>query len=274
MKIILTKNIGFCFGVKRALELSEKSLKKGRKPVYFLGEVIHNERITREIKKRGGKFISNPKEAKSGTLLIRAHGVPPLPSLKNLLIVDATCPLVKKAQAAAQALFRKSYRVIIIGDKRHPEIKGINGHIKNKAIIINNEKEAKELKKLGKIGVVAQTTQDSKKVKEILDILRKKTEELKWIDTLCPQVSLRQKELHYLSKKTDGILVIGSSASANTKKLVEIAGENKRNAWLINSAEELKRLELNKIRVLGVVSGTSTPDFVVKEIIDKLKTLK
>ena len=271
MKIILAKNLGFCFGVKRALGLSEKSLKESKKPVYFLGEVIHNEKITREIKERGGKFISAPKEAKSGTLVIRAHGTPPLPSLKNLLIVDATCPLVKKAQIGAQALLRADYRVIIIGDKKHPEARGILGYVKNKAIVIESEGEAKKLKGLGKIGVVAQTTQDLKKVNKILKILKRKVKELKWLNTLCPQVLFRQKELRQILKKVDGVLIIGSHSSANTSHLAEIAKKSNKLAQWINSPKEIDKKILQDYAVLGVVSGTSTPDWVIEKIVDRLK---
>jgi (E)-4-hydroxy-3-methyl-but-2-enyl pyrophosphate reductase len=307
MRLIIAKNIGFCTGVKRALDISRDSLRGDPKPVYFLGEVIHNEKVIKEIEKKGGKIISNPKMVKSGTLVIRAHGSPPLPPLKNVLIKDATCLLVKRAQEAAKNLLKEGYEVVIIGEKKHPEVIGILGCIKNKAVVVGNEFEAKKIKKSGKIGVIAQTTQNFEKIEKILKILEKKNKKLKWVNTLCPQVSFRQKELSEIVKNTDGVLVIGSPTSANTQNLVNIVEKNKKPVWLVNSAKEINYLahggaryplrgkldsaiakinkfdsaiakinknNFEKISSLGIVSGTSAPDWIVKEIIDKLKNLK
>lgn len=271
MKIIVAKNIGFCTGVRRAIDIAQKSLEKDPKPVYFLGEIIHNERLTKEIEQKGGKIISDPRKARAGTLVIRAHGTPPLPQLKNIFLEDATCPLVTKAQKAAKTLRKEGYEVIIIGEKNHPEVQGIVGNIEGRATVIKDGEEAKKLKLFEKLGVVAQTTQNLNTVNRILDILKNKTKKLKWTNTLCPQVSFRQKELSEIIKKADGVLVIGSPASANTRNLVEIARAVKKPAWLANSAEELNRADFGGISTLGVVSGTSTPDLLVQEIIDKLK---
>jgi (E)-4-hydroxy-3-methyl-but-2-enyl pyrophosphate reductase len=186
---------------------------------------------------------------------------------------------------------------VIIGEKKHPEVKSILGYIKNKGIVVRNESEAKKLKKNGKIGVIAQTTQDFKKIERILKDLKKKTNELKWVNTLCPQVSSRQKELSEIIKKVDGVLVIGSPTSANTQNLVSIVKNSKKSVWLANSAKEInylahggarhslrgkfdsakakiKKGDFKKISSLGIVSGTSAPDWIVKEIIDKLKIME
>ena len=274
MRLIIAKNIGFCTGVKRALAIARDSLEKDPDPVYFLGEVIHNEKVIKEIKEKGGKIISNPKMAKSGTLIIRAHGSPPFPLLKNVLIKDATCPLVKRAQEAAKNLLQEGYKVMIIGEKKHPEVKGILGYIKNKGVVIENESEAKKLKKNRKMGVIAQTTQNFNKIEEILNILNKKTNKLKWVNTLCPQVSSRQRELSEIIKNVDGVLVIGSPTSANTQNLASIVKNNKKPVWLANSAKKIKKENFKKISSLGVVSGTSAPDWIIKEIIEKLEIIR
>jgi (E)-4-hydroxy-3-methyl-but-2-enyl pyrophosphate reductase len=266
MKIIFAKNIGFCTGVKRALDISRDSLLKDRKPIRFLGEIIHNERVINEIKKQRGEIIKNPIDAKNGTLVIRAHGTPPLPKLKGVVVRDATCPLVKRAQDAAKSLLRQGFEVIIIGEKKHPEVEGIQGNIRKKGIVIENESVAKKMKKLGKIGVMAQTTQSLEKAEKIIRILEKKSKSLKWVNTLCPQVIFRQKELSKILKKTDGIMVIGSLTSANTARLAEIARAKTKAVWRINSASKLRKTEFKKISALGVVSGTSAPDWEVEEI--------
>ena len=282
MKVVFAKNIGFCSGVKRAIDIAKISLKKDSKPVQFLGNLVHNEKVVEKLKKEGGKIIPNPKKIKSGTLILRAHGEIFNPSKikEKILIRDAACPLVRRAQNSAKELFDQGYQVIIIGDKNHPEVRGMEGYTKNKAIVIENESQAQRLKKFKKVGVVAQTTQNLNKVKEILNIIKKKTKSFQWIDTLCPEVLSRQKELFQILKKVDGILVIGSRSSANTGRLVEIVKENKTPVWWINSLEKLKKVNFNgrggrwMASTLGVVSGTSTPDWEIKKIKKWLKGVK
>ena len=269
MKLVFAKNIGFCSGVKRAVAIAEKSLKVDPNPIQFLGPLIHNEKVIRRLKKQGGKFISNVKEVKPGTLILRAHGTPSdfqKTKIKNLVIRDATCPLVKKAQLATQGLFENGYQVIIIGDRNHPETKGIKGYINNQAIIVENGKQAETLPKFEKIGVVAQTTQNLNQVDRVLKILRNKTKELKWANTICPEVLIRQKELNQILRKAEGILVIGSRSSANTRRLVKIAKNFKRQVFLVNSLEELRKKGIKDVSSLGVVSGTSAPDDEIKKI--------
>lgn len=266
MKIIFAKNIGFCGGVKRAVDIARKSLEKDPSPVQFLGGVVHNKEVIGEIEEKGGRFVSDPKEAKSGTLVIRAHGAPPFPALKGVLIKDATCPLVKKAQEAAKTLLKEGCRIIIIGEKEHPEVKGIQGHVQNKATVIENESEARKIEKGKKIGVVAQTTQNMEKINKILNILKKKAKEIKFINTVCPEVLSRQKEVTELLPRVEALLVIGSPTSANTNQLVKIAKNAKKQVWLANSVEDLKNANLKGIAVLGVISGTSAPDWVIEKI--------
>jgi 4-hydroxy-3-methylbut-2-enyl diphosphate reductase len=274
MKIIVAKNIGFCSGVKRAIQIAEKSLKEDPKPVQFLGSLVHNEKVIEKFKKKGVRFIKDFKEVKTGTLIIQAHGFPPFLNKNNKLIIrEATCPLVKRVQLIASSLFKKGYKVIIIGDKKHSETKGIKGYTQNKAIIVEDEKQAKKLPKSKKIGVVVQTTQNLDKFNRILEILKKKSKKIKYFNTLCPEVQNRQKEINLILKKVNGILVVGSHSSANTKRLVEIGRKTKKPVWWINSFRELKKKGLKNLSVLGVASGTSTPDWLIKEIIVKLKNL-
>jgi len=274
MKIVFAKHLGFCSGVKRAVSIAEKSLKKDQKPIWFLGNLVHNEKVMEKFKKEGVRFITSPKQAKSGTLIILAHGFPTFSLKANkklLLIRDATCPLVKKVQLLASSLYKKGYQVIIIGDRGHSETRGIKSYTKNRAIIIENENQAKIprfLKKVGdkKIGVVSQTTQNLNKFNHILKILENKAEELKWFNTICPEVTARQKELNKILASCNGILVIGSHSSANTGRLAEMIKKAKKNLWWINSLEELKKINFKNTQYLGVVSGASTPNWEIKKI--------
>jgi len=281
MRVIFAKNIGFCSGVKRTIDIAKISLKKDSEPVQFLGNLVHNEKVMKDLKRKGGKIISSLGQVKPGTLIINAHGLQPShrpPTLetkiaKSVLVRDATCPLVKKAQLAARDLFKNDFQVIIIGDKNHPETKGIKGYAKNRAIIIENEFQAKKLPKFKRIGVVSQTTQNLDKVNQILKILKNKVKEFKWANTICPEVLVRQRELAGILKKANGILVIGSRSSANTNRLVEIVKKSKKPLWWINSLGELKKINLKGISSLGVTSGTSTPDWEIQRIRKYLKNL-
>ena len=271
MKVIFAKHIGFCWGVKRVITIAEKSLKKDPKPIQFLGPLVHNEKVIERLKKLGGKFIppSNLESGiKSGTLILRAHGeiVDLKKTEKKIIIRDTTCPLVKNAQLKAQNLFEDGYQVIIIGDKGHPEVKGIKGRTEGQALVLENESQAKSLPKFKKMGVVSQTTQDLNKVNEILKILKNKAKKFKWVNTVCPEVVFRQKELSKISKKADGILVIGSRSSANTRRLAEIVKETEKPIWWINSLAKLKKINFKDVSSLGVVSGTSAPDWEIKKI--------
>jgi len=293
MKVVFAKNIGFCSGVKRAMIIAEKSLERDPKPVQFLGPLIHNEEIIKELKRRGGKIVSNLKQVKSGTLIIRAHGVSPIlfeKIPKSVLVRDATCPLVKNTQLKALKLFREGYQVVVLGARLHPEVIGIKGYTENKAIVIENKNQIKILPKFNKIGFLAQTTQDVGRFKEILKILKSKAKETKWFNTICPEVMTRQKELNKILKRADGILIIGSRASANTKRLVERVKESKKTTthpphpparsargpliFWVNSLNELKRGKIKKVSALGVVSGTSTPNWEIEKIKKWLKDAK
>ncbi|MFH1714210.1 MAG: 4-hydroxy-3-methylbut-2-enyl diphosphate reductase [Candidatus Nealsonbacteria bacterium] len=267
MKLIFAKNIGFCSGVKRTVMIAEEATKNSKRPVQFLGSLVHNEKVIEKFKKKRVRFIKYLKEAEPGTLIIQAHGIPPFSKkiMDELVIKDATCPLVKRVQLIARDLQDKGFKVVIIGDKKHPESKGIKGYAKNKAIIVENVKQAENLPKFKKIGVVIQTTQNLKKVNKILKILKKKTKEIVFKDTICPEVKIRQEELSLILKKADAVLVIGSKNSANTKELVNIAKEAKKPVWLANSPEELNKDVFN-VPILGITSGTSAPNWEINKI--------
>ncbi len=284
MKIIFAENIGFCSGVKRAISIAEKAIKEDPKPIQFLGNLVHNEKVIEKFKKKGVKFVKDFRKAKEGTLIIQAHGFPPFSGKinKELLIRDATCPLVKNVQLTAALLHKKGYKVIIVGDKNHSETKGINGYVKNKAIIIESENQAEKLNlsRFKKIGVVSQTTQNLSRFNKILKILRSRMPRLgemnkiKSFNTICPEVIVRQKDLANILKKSEGVLIIGSHLSANTKRLVQIVKKFRKQAIWINSLEELKDKKIRKISTLGVISGTSTPDWEIKKIKKYLNSFK
>ncbi len=283
MEIILGKNIGFCFGVKRAYDLSLKIAKQSNKFCFCLGPLVHNESVIEKLQKLGIKTISSLDDIKDNhsgdPLIIPAHGAKPetfsKAKAKGLEIIDATCPLVKKVQEAARELQNNGYNVIIIGDKNHTEVESIQGAIDDKGIVIENMKDIqllnkKSLKNLP-LGVVSQTTQSLENVDKILKELRKISKKIKFSNTLCPFVADRQKEVKKISQKVDLILIIGSSSSANTKRLADIAKGSKKPVYYIENENQLKKEWFCNIKKLGIFSGTSTPDWEIKKIINKIK---
>jgi 4-hydroxy-3-methylbut-2-enyl diphosphate reductase len=278
MEIILVPKIGFCFGVKRAIGISVETFKKKPRPCQVLGPLVHNEFVIEKLRKKGIKFINSLGRAKSGTVIIPAHGEDPkvLEKIKKrgLGLVDATCPLVTKVQNLAKIINNKGHQVIIIGDRNHKEVKSIQAAISGRGIIIPDVKEIPRLKIKGKsVGVLTQTTQNPEKVKNILKKLKNKFKNLKFYNTLCPTVQSYQAEVKKLAPEVDLMLIVGSKNSANTKRLVEIAKEKQRQVHYIENAKELKKGWLLGIKKVGIAGGTSTPDWLIKKVIKKLKSM-
>ncbi|SRR6056297_1947002 len=275
MKILFAKHMGFCSGVRRAIKIAMNSLKNDPKPVQFLGEIVHNELVISEVNKKGGKTISSFDKAEEGTVIIRAHGLPPTKTPENIKLRDTTCPLVEKVQKTAQKFYKEGYQVIIIGDKEHSEVKGIDGYTENSSIIISDIEKAKKLDPPKKAAALIQTTKDHQKAEKIIGILKEKIDDFKWEDTICPEVVSRQKELEKIFEKAEGILVIGSKKSANTSRLIQMAKDKNKKIWWINIKQELVEAlgeeGFGNIETLGVVSGTSSPDCEVEKIKKYLK---
>ncbi len=272
MKIFFAKNIGFCSGVKRAVAITEGALKKDPQPVRFLGELVHNENVLEHFLKKGVRFGKKLPKVKKGTLIIQAHGRPPLPHLPGITVKDATCPLVKRVQLAARDFHQKKYQVIILGDKKHSEVLGIKGYANKKTLVVKDEKEAARLPFIKKAALVVQTTQNQETFNKTLKILKKKIKELNYANTICPEVSARQKEIKDILEKCDAILVIGSRLSANTRRLAEKTESLGKKLIWINSLKELKsQMPQIKCQKLGVISGTSAPDWEIDKIKKYLK---
>lgn len=275
MKIIISKNLGFCFGVRRSVSIARDCLKENKSQVNFLGYIVHNERVIEDFKNNGINFASDLSEVKKGILVTKAHGVSQdildKAEEKGLEIKNTTCPIVREAQKKAEQLYLDGYQVIIIGEKEHPEPQIIKECAGGEAIITENEEEIKKMPFYKKIGVVAQTTKKRERVEELLRHLEKKCGELKWVDTICGEVSGRQTELKEILKEVEGVIVVGSKKSANTTRLAEITQKAGKKLFWVDSLEELDREEVRKLNSVGLVSGTSAPDEEVEKIKNFLK---
>ncbi len=276
MRIHLAKSAGFCFGVKRAIEIALKTAVCD-KNVYMLGDIVHNEDVVKEISAAGIRKIKKLTQGKKRTLLIRAHGA----SIETLFkagklgyqIVDATCPMVKEIHRIAKDNECRGYRIIVIGDKKHDEVLGIAGQLKNKAIIIDalNNIPWGIIKKIKKAGIVVQSTQNIEKAEKIMRLLRPHLQEMKFFNTVCRPTRIKQKEIRLMPKQNDLMVIIGSKNSANTRRLYEISKSlNSRSYW-VQSKKEINPQWFKNKGSVGITAGASTPNSTTQEIVDYIK---
>lgn len=277
MEIIIAGNAGFCWGVKRAMKAAEDSTATNQGPVTSLGPIIHNPTIVERLKEKGLHTAKNLDEINTGTVLIRAHGVPPKTMTeiqeKGLKVVDATCPIVKKSQRYAQRLTEQGYQVVIIGDKNHPEIIGILGHTDGKAIVIDTPEEAEKLEIQGKIGLIVQTTHSADEYRKIEDILKKRGAEVFASDTLCFETTRQQSSAVEVSRQVDVMIVVGGRNSANTVRLYNLCRETGVDTWHVESAQELQPEWFIGKNKVGLTGGASTPDYLINEVAEWVASL-
>lgn len=278
MNIIKAQKIGFCFGVRRSIQMAQEALNEESRPVFLLGSIVHNEEVIRDIEGRGGIIVSDPEESdRQSVLITKAHGVPHQTLEKaqdrKLQVKDTTCPIVKTAQQKARELSQQGYQVVIIGEKTHPEPQVIQEYAGEDSIITEDKEEIANLNLTSPVGVVAQTTKKREKLQELIQAIQKKGVEVKGEDTICNEVSDRQQELKQILHKTQGVVVIGSRTSANTTRLAEIVKDAGQKLWWVNSVEELSAEEIQQYDTIGVVSGTSAPDWEVERIMNYLNNL-
>lgn len=278
MKINIAKSAGFCFGVRRALDIAKAAAKTEKRSV-MLGDIVHNEYVVEEIKKLGIKKIKRLNKNKGSTLIIRAHGASSVVYEKALKfgykIIDATCPMVKEIHKIAKTKESENCTIIIIGDKKHDEVNGILGHLKTKGIVIEDEADIplKKLKGIKRACVVVQSTQELDKVEKIAGILKKHIKKLEFFNTICNPTRIKQRELQSLPGSNDVVLIIGSKTSANTRRLYEISKRlNKRSFW-VESEKDIKSSWFKDAGSVGITAGASTPDFITKRVISRVKKL-
>ena len=279
MEIIVAKNSGFCFGVKRAVNLAFDAVKIHRKDIYSLGPIIHNPQVVEALAREGVGYINSIDQIEKGVVILRSHGIPS-PGLlddaksKGLDIIDATCPFVKKAQQYARKLVEEGYQVVIVGDKQHPEVKSIIGHAGGEVIVTEDYESIRDRIRNKKIGLLAQTTQDYGKFSEIIVKCLKEVEEVKVYNTICDATGLRQEETVDLAKKVDLMIVIGGKNSANTNRLATICRETGRGVHLIETEEEIDETWFRDVRRVGITAGASTPIWLIEGVVDRLKNIK
>ena len=269
MKVYFPKIYGFCFGVKNAMDKALSKQKEKNKPIYILGDLIHNDDAIQYLKENNVITINEINNLKNETVIIRTHGEPKetYDNLKNNEIYDLTCPFVKKIHNIVNEYYKKGYKIIILGEKNHPEIICINGWCNNEGEIINSKEDAK---KYNNACIVSQTTFVKEKFDELLPLIQ--GENCVVFNTICNHTSLAQKSVVELSKHVDTMIIIGGKKSSNTKKLYNLAKENCKNTIIIENVKDLKINDLTGEKI-GIGAGASTPDFIIKEVKEVIENL-
>lgn len=276
MKIYLAEHHGFCYGVKRAVDMAIHAFEPDC-PVHTLGPIIHNPQMINHLQQLGIRTADNLEEITAGKVIIRSHGVGPgiydQAASKHLQVVDATCPHVKKAQQAAHELAAANYQVIIVGEPHHPEVQSILAWTNQTAIIVETPAEAEALPYYSHLGIVAQTTFAADKFAAITAILKAKCQELRIERTICTATDQRQQAAIQLAAKVDIMIVVGGKTSANTARLASVCQAAGTTAYHIEAADELQPEWFTGIEAAGITAGASTPDWVIKEVYEKMEQL-
>ncbi len=284
--ILIAEHSGFCHGVKRAVDKTLETGETTQKPVYVLGQLIHNQQVIDQLKDKGIQTVNSLDEVPPGSMcVIRTHGAPPemveAAEAKNIEVSDATCPDVRLVQSKAIQLAEEGYTVVVVGKIDHPEVIGITAYADRvpgaKIVAINKPEEIlSKLKDLPRrrIGVVSQTTQMEENFFEMVKELSKVAKELKVFNTICPATYFRQNAALELAGKVEFMVVIGGKNSSNTTHLAEICQGVGTQTIHIETYRELEGCEaLAAANVVGVTAGASTPEWLVQEVLDYLQTL-
>ena len=278
MPINLAKHAGFCFGVKRAMDITTEIAESSAETVYTLGPLIHNEQVVEFLKSKNVFSVDSISDIPDGsTVIIRTHGVPKALceelDKKACRVIDATCPFVKKIHKIVEKCHNDGKRIIIVGDKNHPEVIGINGWCDDSADIVSTADEIKALKIDSPACLVVQTTFLMKSWKNIENLVKKSCQTVEIFDTICNATEDRQTEARIIAENSEAMVVIGGNHSSNTKKLVDICRGQCPDTYHIQTASELPNETWNS-RNIGVTAGASTPEWIIKEVISKMSEEK
>lgn len=276
MEVILAKRAGFCFGVKRATQLAfEAAGKEGE--TFTLGPIIHSPQVVHRLQEMGVRVLDTLEGISEGTVIIRSHGVTAgeleEAVSKELSVIDATCPFVKKAQEHVRTLSEDGYDVVVVGDSHHPEVQGIVSYAKGRVFVVASGAEAVSLPTIGRIGVVAQTTQAFDNLQQVVDVCLRKGGEIRVYNTICDATTVRQEEARELAARVDSMIVIGGFNSANTCRLTELCAEIQPRTHHIETEEELDPNWFKDSRSVGVTAGASTPKWLIDRVVERLREM-
>ncbi len=286
-KILLAEHSGFCFGVRRAIRIARHAASESKQPIYSLGPLIHNRQEVERLKEKGIHVAKTLRGIKTGTVIIRSHGIHPellkKAKSKGLSIVDATCPFVQKVHQIVSFLKKEGYGIIIIGEKNHPEVMALPGVIRSTkplryitssvVKVVEKPSDVKKIHGKRKLGIVSQTTQTIENFNEIVSAILPKASELRIFNTICMETFKRQESAKKLADRVDSMLVVGGYNSANTRRLAEICRKTGTETHHIETAGEIKAVWCRGKKVIGITAGASTPNWIIKSVVKKIRVL-
>ncbi len=277
MKIEIARTAGFCMGVRRAVELAMDAPAKHPAPICTYGPLIHNPQVLALFAEKGITVLTSIPEQGCGTVLVRAHGVPPAD--KQLLkeagfrVVDATCPRVIRVQTIIRVHTRKNFDTIIVGDRDHPEVVGLVGYAGDAGHVVSTMAELDALPAFEQAIIVAQTTQNKRFYDQVKRWANENFHHYKTFDTICDSTEKRQAEVKQLADRVDAVVVVGGKASGNTQRLAQIAAETGKSAFHVESEVGLDACRLETVGRVGITAGASTPNWIIKRVYRKLERL-
>jgi 4-hydroxy-3-methylbut-2-enyl diphosphate reductase len=277
MKIVVGKHTGFCGGVRRAVDIAQKTAAGAGGPVTTWGPLIHNPQVVARLEAAGVKVADRPEGLGGEAFVVSAYGVAhavlDAARERGLRIVDATCPVVIRAHAVAKHLADEGYQVICVGDHGHPEMVTLKEMLGDRVTVVHTREEAAAVKITGKLGVLSQTTQSLDNFRQIVGDLAIRVRELKVLNTLCPAITVRQEETDVMVESVQALLVVGGRGSSNTTRLAEIGRGRSLPTYHIETAAEIEPAWFDGVESVGVVSGASTPDWIIKDVLLRLQDL-
>ncbi len=283
MEVVVAKTAGFCFGVERAVQKVYEQIETGHPPIFTLGPIIHNEEVVRDLEGRGVRVLPDEESLEGleeGTVIIRSHGVgrAVYDSIKarGLHVVDATCPFVKKIHRIVQEQNSLGRRVIIIGDKDHPEVQGIRGWGDEKTLVVKDEADMADLPDLTgeKLCIVSQTTFNYNKFQDLVEKFSEKGYDILVLNTICNATQERQIEAGRIASQVDAMIVVGGKSSSNTRKLYEICRKECKNTYYIQTVGDFDPESVSSVRSVGITAGASTPKNIIEEVHTNVRGIK
>jgi 4-hydroxy-3-methylbut-2-enyl diphosphate reductase len=277
MKVTVAKHAGFCFGVRRAIDLAFNALKEKKGPIFSLGPIIHNPQVVHKMQEMGLKVVPDIYEIPGGTVIFRSHGV----NLeereeairRKLTVVDATCPFVEKAHEYARKLDEQNYQIVVIGDPNHPEVLSILSYTRDKGAAVPTVEVLNTITLSQRVGIVSQTTQSFRTFQTIITEILRRSREVLIFNTICDATKIRQEESIELAEHSDCMIVIGGRNSANTRRLAELCSQVQPRSYHIETVDELKEKSFEGIESVGITAGASTPQWLIDPVVAYLKSL-
>ena len=276
MKLTVAKSAGYCFGMKRAVNMVYQEAGETAVPVYTYGPIIHNAEVVKDLQQRGVQVVEDVKELQNlpkGKIIIRSHGISrrehEAMKTYGFEVLDATCPFVLKIHRLVEKYSKEGYQIVIAGNRHHPEVEGILGWVEGQpayTIACPEDIEKLPLKKGEKVCLVAQTTFNYNKFQELVEIIKKKGYDISVLDTICNATEERQTEAREIAAKSDLMIVIGDKHSSNTQKLYEISKKECANTYYIQTSKDMDYHQIQSINNVGITAGASTPNNIIEEV--------